>query len=116
MLLGDLSNLNFADAALKQIIQQIQAWLDQHQRAKFLDPAVLEEELKVAPGELSRALMALVQVQKLRVRYKAMSPHSHSLTDKTFDSPLEIDEELYDSGENQFRREDAEIVPIFVEA
>jgi hypothetical protein len=114
MLPRNLSNLRFRDATLSANVEKIQRWILSHPRASFIDPEVLVRDCEIRPADLSRALMELVSLNVLRVRYKAMSPHTRSLTDKDFDSPFDIDEELYDAGENQFRKEDAEIIPVFV--
>jgi hypothetical protein len=97
-------------------IERIESWIRANPRATFLDPAILAKVLRISPMELTRALMDLVQRNVLKVRYKAISPYTHTLTDAEFDSPLEVDNELIDVGENRFRKQDTEIIPVFVGA
>jgi hypothetical protein len=102
------------DEEIRIIVRRIQEWIVANPNATFIDPESLVGVLRIDPADLGRALMALVGQGLLRVRYRAVSPYTHALSEKDFDSPLEVDEELYDTSEQLFRREDAEIVPVFV--
>jgi hypothetical protein len=110
-----LSGLSLADERAKGTVERLHRWIVSHPTATFIDPSVIVRECKVSPGDISRALVKLVEMKVLKVRYKAASPFSHSLTDKDFGSPTELDNELYDPvGNRIFRKEDAEIVPVFM--
>jgi hypothetical protein len=115
MLPNDFSRLKIKDERLRQPLQRIQQWIEGHTHATFLDPHRLTIELgDLAVEDLSDALEFLVARRILSIRYKAISPYNHALVDGDFESPLAVDEELYDTSENRFNKKDAEIIPVFI--
>jgi hypothetical protein len=114
MLPIDFANSQNDSPTLASTLAQLEGWVKGHPKAKFIDPRrVLSEVEMLTPAALTVALSLLVRKGLLVRKFRVVAPTTQTLADAEFKSIDEIPAELFDTSDNRFRTDDAEVVPIF---
>ena len=101
---------------LGRALREFAAFVDAHPNWESIDSRLLARALTdIDPWELARAIQILIDVGSIRQAYKVTTP-SGSLSDATFDSPLEVPAKLPDRFEEYFETSEQDIVPVIVSA
>jgi hypothetical protein len=115
MLPIDFGSLASKYPKYEPIFRALNAWIKRNPRARFIDPRRLRSELQLDEFDVNGALASLEQSGQLRSKIAVVAPTNHALTDSFFESPEDIPDRLWDTAEDQFFTDDAEIITIYVE-
>lgn len=113
---------NFAGLAhrrprLRRALEALEDWIKANPTIDFIDiRLVLSEKAGVDQGELSVALVVLEKEGLLREKIGLIAPTNYALADDFFDLKEKLPDVVYDTTDRPFDPEDAESIPIYVEA
>jgi hypothetical protein len=114
MLPTDFGNLRSEHAELAEVFDLIQRWITANRRASFLDSRrLIAAHREVDPIRMTTALSLLVASGILSQWYGVIAPTNHVLAPDFFESVEDIPYEMFDSAEDRFRTDDADVIPIF---
>lgn len=117
MLRIDFGNLRVENPELASAFDTISRWIQDNPRATFIDLRRLVAKFPgVSAYALTLSLRLLVHKGIIKQSYRVVAPTNKVLADGFFDSLDDIPEQMWDTAENPFKTENADIVPVFSEA
>jgi hypothetical protein len=117
MLRIDFGNLPVEHPDLAKAFDAISQWTKENPRATFLDlRRLIAKYADISAYSLALALNILVAKRIIKQSYRVIAPTNHVLADGFFDSIDDIPDQMFDTAENRFKTENANVVPVFSEA